>query len=183
MTTLLTYPTTTYALARPFARSYWVIPERFLAGEYPGSLLLQEAHEKISGLLNLGMDTFIDLTHYDHLEPYMPILKPLAARMGKTFTYEKMGFRDLSVPSRKDMRKILDRIDAALANGSNVYVHCWGGIGRTGTVVGCFLARHGITGQAALDEIERMRLVVPSARPSPETPEQRRMVVNWQVGY
>jgi len=25
-----------------------------------------------------------------------------------------------------------------------VYVHCWAGRGRTGTVVGCYLKRHGI---------------------------------------
>ena len=33
-----------------------------------------------------------------------------------------------------------------------VYVHCWGGIGRTGTVVGCWLVRHGMTGDEALAE-------------------------------
>jgi predicted protein tyrosine phosphatase len=170
----------TYTLTRPFPRSYWVIPERFLAGEYPGSLLLQEAHNKITNLLNLGIDTFIDLTQYDHLEPYTPILKPLAVRMGRQFEYHKLGFRDLSVPSRRDMKKILDTIDEAMTSGHNVYVHCWGGIGRTGTVVGCYLARHGITGQDALEEIERMRVMVPSSRRSPETDEQRKMVLDWQ---
>ena len=31
------------------------------------------------------------------------------------------------------MQEILDAVDRALAAGRNVYLHCWGGIGRTGT--------------------------------------------------
>ena len=48
------------------------------------------------------------------------------------------------------MASILDAIDAALDGGKTVYVHCWGGVGRTGTVVGCWLVRHGKTGDEAL---------------------------------
>jgi hypothetical protein len=171
-----------FTLTRPFPKSYWVIPGRLLAGEYPGSLLLSEAREKIDGLLNLDINTFIDLTLYDHLEPYEPMLRIEAKRLSKTYVYEKMGIRDLSVPSRRDMQKILNTIDLALNDERNVYVHCWGGIGRTGTVVGCFLARHGLIGQTALNEIARLRMVVPSSRVSPETDEQRRMVLSWKAG-
>ena len=32
--------------------------------------------------------------------------------------------------------------DRQLAAGLGVYVHCWAGVGRTGTVVGCWLIRH-----------------------------------------
>jgi len=35
------------------------------------------------------------------------------------------------------MHEILDTIDAALSAKRIVYVHCWGGVGRTGTVIGC----------------------------------------------
>ena len=42
------------------------------------------------------------------------------------------------------LKHILDEIDGAILNGKTVYVHCLGGIGRTGTVVGCYLVRHGI---------------------------------------
>lgn len=172
----------TYTLARPFDRSYWVMPARLLAGEYPGSLLMQEAHTKIGALLELGIDTFIDLTLEDDLMPYQPILRLLAGQSEKPVQYIKAGFRDQSTPTRREMKKILDRMDAALDAGHNVYIHCWGGIGRTGTVIGCYLARHGVTGEDALEEIQRLRLVVPSTRPSPETSDQRKMVLGWQAG-
>ena len=40
------------------------------------------------------------------------------------------------------MLAVLDAIDIALCEGHGVYIHCWGGVGRTGTVVGCWLKRH-----------------------------------------
>ena len=76
------------------------------------------------------------------------------------------------------MRAILDRIDAELADGQVVYVHCWGGHGRTGTVVGCWLVRRGAVPKAALARIAELRRDVPDAAwmPSPEPNEQTRLV-------
>jgi protein-tyrosine phosphatase len=80
------------------------------------------------------------------------------------------------------MRRILDELDAALAGGETVYLHCWGGIGRTGTVVGCHLARHGMSGAAALREVMRLRRnALCGEMPSPETPEQRQLVMEWHA--
>jgi protein-tyrosine phosphatase len=78
----------------------------------------------------------------------------------------------------------LDEIDRSLARDLPVYVHCWGGKGRTGTVVGCYLARHGIaTGKSALDKINELRRNVPNwNEPSPETRQQCEMVALWQIG-
>ena len=81
------------------------------------------------------------------------------------------------------MTRILDDIDAALAKGEGVYVHCWGGIGRTGTVVGCWLVRHGLDRGDAIRTIEELRrLVLDSFMPSPQTTAQRAMVTTWKPG-
>jgi len=64
-------------------------------------------------------------------------------------------------------------------------VHCWGGVGRTGTVVGCWLARHGIAnGEEVLDHIARLRQgdLARRDRPSPETDTQRALVRSWRKG-
>ena len=56
------------------------------------------------------------------------------------------------------MTAILDAIDTSLTGGRLVYVHCWGGVGRTGTVVGCWLLRHGLaTRDAVLDTLAQLR--------------------------
>jgi len=80
------------------------------------------------------------------------------------------------------MLEILDTIDKEVAAHRKVYVHCRGGIGRTGTVVGCYLRRRGNSGQEALDKTNR--LFQSSDRSaeswsSPETREQMDFVKNW----
>ena len=78
------------------------------------------------------------------------------------------------------MKQILDVIDASLDEGKKVYVHCLAGIGRTGTVVGCWLVRHGRTGEQALAQITNWRLQAYLHPSSPETPWQRDYVLNWK---
>ena len=90
------------------------------------------------------------------------------------------------------MVEILDAIDDDLAGGHNVYVHCWGGVGRTGTVVGCWLIRHGYaTADDVLEMISDLRIGDagrgPNAGPrearvSPETLDQVDFVVGWEQG-
>ena len=98
--------------------------------------------------------------------------------------YHHHPIPDLSVPrDRRHMVAILDRIDAALAAGRKVYVHCWGGTGRTGTVIGCYLVRHGLTGEAALArvlELWRTMAKAPLKWRSPETEEQHDYVRRWR---
>jgi protein-tyrosine phosphatase len=91
--------------------------------------------------------------------------------------------RNRDVPTPAMMLRVLDTIDTAVAQGQSVYVHCAGGIGRTGTVVGCYLVRHGMQGEAALAEIMRLRQGMPNGSGlSPRREPQRQMVRNWPSG-
>ena len=140
---------------RPIPNSYWVREGRFAAGEYPGALDPREAAAKVRALIEAGVDCFIDLTQRrDGLAPYEQVAHEQARALGRSVRRESHPIMDMSVPRRAaEMAAILDAIDDALDEGRTVYVHCWGGIGRTGTVVGCWLVRHGLTGQGALDQI------------------------------
>ena len=81
------------------------------------------------------------------------------------------------------MSDILDAIDAALRDGKTVYVHCWGGVGRTGTVIGCWLVRHGKTGDEALSQIaEWWWRGVQKVRRQPRSPETRRSMRTSATG-
>jgi protein-tyrosine phosphatase len=61
-------------------------------------------------------------------------------------------------------------------------VHCWGGKGRTGTVVGCYLTRHRIAaGSDLIKKIKELRKDTEDfSDPSPETREQNNMVITWK---
>ena len=88
-----------------------------------------------------------------------------------------MPIRDFSVPTPDDLVATLDAIDAELAAGGIVYVHCWAGCGRTGVVVGCWLVRHGLEPRKALAQIAKAR-----GLGCPQTLEQRLLVLGWEPG-
>ena len=78
------------------------------------------------------------------------------------------------------MTRILTTIREEIAAGRPVYVHCWGGVGRTGTVVGCWLVDSGLAGPAAIERIAELRAATPDReRQSPETDAQCRYVCEW----
>ena len=169
---------------RPYDNSYWVHPGRLLAGEYPGDGSDETARRKLGNLLDHGIDCFIDLTHAGELDPYEPVLRELAAARGLAVEYRRIPIRDFGVPDEpSQMAAILDAIDAALAGGRKPYVHCWGGVGRTGTVVGCHLTRHGFAGDAALARLAELWPQMAKARVRPHTPEteeQREYIRSWR---
>ena len=126
--------------------SYWVVPGKLLAGEYPGSQAEAETVAGLDALREAGVTSFVDLTEEGELVPYQPLLQA-------GVRHRRMAVRDLDVPSAEEMQAMLDLVDAELERGETVYVHCWGGVGRTGTLVGCWLARHGLPGEEALERL------------------------------
>jgi protein tyrosine phosphatase len=175
----------------PFPRSYWVIPGKLLAGYYPGSKDPKEATDKLTALINAGIRHVINLMEPDERDftghrfvLYEDVMESIAAKMGILVTFDQLPIKDLSVPTERHMARILNQIDLCIKHGKPVYVHCLGGIGRTGTVVGCYLVRHGLaTGKNVLDIIRDLRKdSEDSDRKSPETREQREMVVGWGIG-
>ena len=169
----------------PIEDPYWVDPGWLLAGEYPGAREEREARDKLRRLLEAGVTLFIDLTEageYD-LKPYASLLRGEATRLERTVEHRRMSIPDMGVPSTEGMGRILTTIADALEAGDIVYVHCYGGIGRTGTVVGCYLVEQGMSGKEALREIARLRRGTGDGwRRSPETRAQRAMVRRWGRG-
>jgi protein tyrosine/serine phosphatase len=169
----------------PFSHSYWVIPGKFLAGFYPGAENSEEADDKLRSLLNSGIRCIIDLMEENEVNylglpfiSYQPALEKIAP-----VTCLRFPIRDFSIPSTDQMIRILDSIDEVMESGQAVYVHCLGGIGRTGTVVGCYLQRHGLAdAENVFEKIEELRSQTPGLYiRSPETEEQRRFVVEWSL--
>ena len=76
---------------------------------------------------------------------------------------------DMGTPTAGHVMQILDDIDEVRAQGGTAYVHCWGGVGRTGTVIGCWLVRHGLDRGDAIARIAELRAEIAGERPSPET--------------
>ena len=161
----------------PTFHSYTVLQGRFHAGEYPGAPDEDDARAKVQAIVEAGVQAFIDLTQDGELAPYAHLLPP-------GIHHERHPIRDVSVPASDAVTQgALDAIERHLAAGRQVYLHCWGGIGRTGVIVGCWLAtQHGLSGQEALDQLAQRWACCPKSRrrpESPETDEQRDYVIGW----
>ena len=107
-------------------------------------------------------------------------------RLGEVNTaYHRYPIRDHDVPSAETMISILNAIDKAIENGGCAYIHCWGGVGRTGMVVGCYLVRHGIENKQALARVNQLYKTRPNNpyfSHSPENNEQIEFILNWHEG-
>ena len=160
---------------------YWVVPGKFLAGEYPRNLDDRSSKAKITALINIGITSFIDLTEaQDGLEPYADIVEELS---GGEASVQRFPVPDYSVPrSQNQTLDILNHIGSIIEKNGIVYLHCWGGIGRTGTIVGCWLVRQGYSGSAALIRLRELWAECPKSltRKFPETEGQERYIINWK---
>jgi len=179
--------------------SYWVVPGLIAAGPFPGALEEITYKIRLSTFFDAGIRAFINLqelgemsrSKYDFVEDYSHQFLFLLEKNGEKEIPEGLMRRfpitDKNVPSIKLMKNILDEIDKLKADRIPIYIHCWGGIGRTGTVVGCWLLRHGLAERNnVLDKIFDLRRsqVEPScmAYNSPETEIQERFILDWKKG-
>jgi hypothetical protein len=168
-------------LDRPLPNTYWVIPGRFLAGEHPGGADLADTPARLlparlMQLTNAGIDCFVDLTEDGERPEYRHLLPQRA-------WYLRSSIADCRVPNNvSQVQELLSRIRAALALGRNVYLHCRAGIGRTGLIVGCFLAEEQGDGKAAIKQLNRLWRQSARAetwRKVPQTPEQADYIRHW----
>jgi ADP-ribosyl-[dinitrogen reductase] hydrolase len=160
--------------------AWWVERPAILAGEYPGSPEPVRASQKVHVLIDAGVRTFVDLTSpEDRLAPYALHVEQAADDRRLDLRHLRFPIPDLGTTTDDEYERAIGAIDAATARGG-VYVHCWGGVGRTGTVVGCLLAEGGADYQTVLGQLRAMRAGTRKAgRWCPETDEQHAVVARW----
>jgi protein-tyrosine phosphatase len=81
-------------------------------------------------------------------------------------------------PAREEslIRTAVGRIEEKLRVGDGVVVHCAGGTGRTGTVIGCVLRRLGLSGHEVSEYLRTLNVARGKTRGWPESPWQRALV-------
>lgn len=161
---------------------------KLYGGEYPGHRDPAVARIRLQHLIALGIRTFVDLTApADRMAPYVELLLEMEKEAGVPLRRISLPVRDMAVPENAEtIRAILRCIRESTDRAPAVYVHCWGGIGRTGTVVGCWLRECGNDPESALAKVQDLyasHMAKVRIHPeSPQTPAQKAYVRNWLPG-
>ncbi len=188
----------------PITYSYWVNFETLLAGEHPyrsiprsnvnttQKQIYDKQFEKVLNDLFFKhkITCFIDLTDSDEKQIKKGKNAPLHFIPFRALKYDShlqnIHYKNFpipfgSVPTVQDTIDILDLIDNNIENKVKTYIHSLYGIGRTGLIIGCWFARHGCTGQKAIERwYELFRCSPQSVTNYPEmTDEQKDHVINW----
>ena len=162
-------------VSRPLYQSYYIGSGHTFAGEYPGDKNGKKAKNKIRNMLHFGVRHFIDLTEEGELHPYAHLLS-------SGCTYDRFPIRDVSIPkSTHEVYRLIDKItEFSKRDDGYIYIHCWGGVGRTGTIVACLRAEgmENPTIEDALTCLRNLFSEMPksSHRLTPETKEQEAFI-------
>ena len=161
-------------ISRPLHQSYYLHGCLF-AGEYPGDKDEEVAKRKIKQMVHFGVKHFVDLTEEGELRPYSHLLP-------KGTTYLRFPIPDCGVPnSIESVNRLLDKIADFEKMDGYTYIHCRGGVGRTGTIVGCLKARELQQCGSEYDALTVLRnffrqMPKSAYRKTPETTEQEAFI-------
>ncbi len=112
----------------------WQVIDGVLCGEYPNNK--EPSKEKAQALVDAGINVFIDLSHpNDGLAPYAPLLSEINPDIiHHHFSIPDNGVREL------DFYVVVACVMYFLLQSNNkIYLHCWGGMGRSATVMACLM--------------------------------------------
>ena len=124
----------------------WVIPDRLAGMPRPGRDAPIDADAAF--LKEKGIALVVTLTE----EPL-----PAAPFSSRGIRLAHMPVRDFFAPTVAQLVLFADRAATVIDQGGRVAVHCAYGKGRTGTFLAAYLVATGMTAEAAIAEVRRLR--------------------------
>lgn len=130
--------------------------------------------DDLSEWLRAGIATVISLLTPEE-EQELDLTREAREVRAQGMQFLSLPIADRQVPiSVTEVAGALEKLDANLASGKNVVIHCRQGIGRTGLVAACLLVTKGLNPEAAVQRLSAAR-----GSPVPETAEQRRWIDDY----
>ena len=137
----------------------WLIENRLAGVSYPRS------ENALALLRELGVKALLSV----HEEPL-----PADLLTKYEFQAAQLPVTDFTAPTLNQIEQALTIIDGFLARGLPTAVHCGAGLGRTGTILACYLISQGCSAEEAIEQVRTNR---PG---SVETDEQKAAVYEYE---
>ncbi len=99
---------------------------------------------------------------------------PRELAAARRFRVLHLPVEDMTPPETEQIERYVEFVDQAVRGGVGVGTHCLAGLGRTGTMIACYLVSRGMGAEEAIDRVRRVR---PG---SIQTELQERAVHRWQ---
>lgn len=144
--------------------NYYKVEDSIYAGEYPFAINQKFGIKKLDVLKSIGVTTIIDLTESGELFDYSNIVCDI--------NHYKFPIKDRNIPdSFENVYNLMSYIENAKSGNGTIYIHCWGGVGRTGTIVACWLVYNGMSANEALAHLNELWKSCPKSKRRPYCPD------------
>lgn len=132
----------------------WLLPGELAGSGQPGGFGFgwvghnEQIVEDLDWLVAQGVGAVVSLTEE-------PLASEAVHRLGLHYLHLPIG--DMQAPTLSAICTFVAFVDQALAAGCPTVAHCRAGMGRTGTMLACYLVHREIDPQTALAQVRQQR--------------------------
>jgi atypical dual specificity phosphatase len=119
-------------------RFSWIIENKLAGSAIPTSI------DEVRWIIEQGIKTIVTIRE-----------EPLNVEWVKDVKYYHVLSDDMAVPEFNDLTQAVDFIHTRLTHNEPVLVHCLAGLGRTGTILACYLVKY--QNMSADEAIQKIR--------------------------